>query len=180
MSAAFRVAFNDVLSTRSERQKNADKWVQGRYGDILKAGNIDLEANMETAKNLSTSEFIEKVKTRGDWDFKSNKLLKNQFDSSLLDEFGNFHFGMVAAAQGFSLNSTVSGAGAYQAFIQTGGNKFDSFISITSSFAIGQDTSRVRREIMSGFSFGDNPGDSFNIMLGWDYFHINQTDTFQR
>ena len=45
--------------------------------------------------------------------YKSDKYLKEQFGTRLRD-FGNFHFGMVANAFGFNLETSLYGGGAYK------------------------------------------------------------------
>ena len=41
-----------------------------------------------------------------------------EFGDQLRDEFGNYHFGMTAAARGYTLGFALTGAGIYQTFRQ--------------------------------------------------------------
>ncbi|RUO79658.1 hypothetical protein CWI83_03980 [Pseudidiomarina taiwanensis] len=170
---------------RSERQIKADEFVEEKYGEILRVGEIDLSENIRQASEMGLSDFLkwkDKVITFGDWDYKNNKKLLESglFTTEQLDEFGNFHFGVIAAAYGFSLNASVTGAGANQAFRQGGGNKLEAAVSLVSGAFSPIRATQVRREVMSGWTFGDNIGDSFHIMRGWDYFHIKTNDEFVR
>ena len=117
------------------------------------------------------AQFIDKVKTGGDWDYKNNKIFNQALGSgiisrSLLDEFGNFHFGAVANAYGFRLPTTLVGAGGYQVFFQEGGSFGDFF---TGGMTAAKAIYNIRAITNNGFTWGDNPGDSIAIMQGWDY-----------
>jgi hypothetical protein len=170
---------------RSNRQRKSDAWVNRRYGQILSVlentpEGFDMFVNMREAKSMNFSDWQKAVKTGGVWDYKNNSVFDDlDISSELLDEFGNFHFGIVAAAFGFSLNSSVSGAGINQFLRQGGGNPLEGLVALTSSWAIRPGASRVRREVLSGFTFGDNVGDPVPVMYGWDYYHISSTDTFR-
>ncbi|GEM_PF-5791915 len=70
---------------------------------------------------MSLSEFIAAVRTGGKWDYKHNRSLvaaaKNgYYSTSLLDEFGNWNFGVVARGFNLALDVALLGAGAYQSF----------------------------------------------------------------
>jgi hypothetical protein len=107
---------------------------------------------------------------------------ENSYDPVLMDEFGNFHFGMVAAARGYSLSYTLMGAGVYQAFRQGGGSREGAIIGgvVWASqyvppnlYGVSPGANRFISSSLTnaGFSWGDNPGDSSNIMKGWAYGH---------
>jgi len=175
----------DGKNSRSERQVKADEFVEKEYGEILRVGEIDLSENIRKASEMGLSDFskwVEKVDTLGDWDYKNNQKLLDSglFTTKQLDEFGNFHFGMVAAAYGFSLNASVTGAGANQAFRQGGGSMLEATVSLISGAFSPVRATQVRREVMSGWTYGDNKGDSFHIMRGWDYSNIKTNDRFVR
>lgn len=74
---------------------------RSKWGDILKKGNLNIDENFDKATKLSTVDFIEKIKTGGDWDYKSRDDLLRMFGDSRLAEFGNVHFGIMAVAQGY-------------------------------------------------------------------------------
>ena len=60
---------------------------------------VDLMSNIEEARQmggrLSVNEFVEAVRSGGKWDFKSKH-------GPAYEKFGNWHFGLVAAAFGWS------------------------------------------------------------------------------
>jgi len=160
-SGAFRFMFNE--------------WAH-RFDVIIKYGNIDIKKNMAEAKAMGITglgNFIGKVKSFGDWDYKNNLqsgVDKGIFTSDLLQEFGNYHFGIVAHEIGFSLEQSMAGAGAYQVFFQGGGDKISLLPSIilgTFSFVIPNSYSSYITN--NGFSWGDNAGDAIDIMQGWKY-----------
>jgi hypothetical protein len=164
------LAQGDELLTREE--------FESRYGDIIEAGNIDLADNLARAKKMTLSEWKQAVQTGGEWDYKNNRTLRAAgFDSELLDEFGNVHFGMVARAQGFNLEGSMYGAGAYQVLVQGGGNPVEfayatNYLTVTAGGYLLPD-SITRSMTRNGFGWGDNPGDALNIMKGWDYARKN-------
>jgi hypothetical protein len=102
------------------------------------------------------------------WDYKNNDILKQAgFAPTLLDNFGNAHFGIVAQANGWSLAESLSGAGVHQSFFQGGGSKVDAILGgLTNPFLLSDDAARMLTR--NGFGWGDNPGDSLNIMEGYD------------
>ena len=163
VTGAFSRAFNDELHRRE---------IQNRYGDILEAGGINLDQNARDAADMTREEFISAVRTGGEWDYKNDSALVSSFGSSRLDEFGNFHFGYVARGHGYNLETTLFGAGAYQVWRQPGGNFTHHFVAarIMMHSAAGSlfPDSWSRSITQSGFTWGDNPGDSINIINGWD------------
>ena len=143
------------------------------YKDILTAGNIDLNKNVADASAITRLDFIEAVRTNGDWDYK-NSLNRLNIDKNILQRFGNFHFGLVAAAQGFSLEQSLYGAGFYQVVRQGGGSKINLSLSThLMLFTHGgsyMPNSITRVITNSGLTWGDNEGDSIDIMQGWDHY----------
>jgi len=99
-------------------------FVPTKYQSILKVGNINLKANAKAASKMSKAEFGFAVADKLVWNYKSNpeliKLLKDAgvYDPKLLAEFGNWHYGFVAGAQGMGLMTALSGAGAFQSFFR--------------------------------------------------------------
>ncbi len=73
--------------------------------------NVDICANIALARQLGPLDFYSKVKSGGDWDFK----LKDQ-DHTKYEDFGNYHFGVVGRAAGFSPETLKRAAGAYQIY----------------------------------------------------------------
>ena len=117
---------------------------------------------------------VPREEKNGKGDYKNN-LSDLGFDSKLLDDFGNWHFGVVAAAHGFNLEGSMYGAGWYQVMKQGRGNKDDlataTIILQATAGGYSLPDSVARQWTRSGFTWGDNPGDSINIMNGWDYYH---------
>jgi RHS repeat-associated protein len=86
--------------------------------------------------------FKDQVKNRSPWDYKRS--------GKQYEDFGNFNFGVVAAAFGFPYYVAQNGAGIYQ---QTAG-----------AAAAGQGTPLVK------WPYGDDPADAKQIQAGYRYF----------
>jgi len=133
------------------------------YKGIIEAGKIDWDANIAEARTMSPVKFYDAVKTGGDWDYK-NKI--DYPDANLRQEFGNFHFGAMAAENGFSLTVSLFGAGTYQTFRQNPSvltglmNGWNPGSLLLPNIGAAASTSL-------GYRWGDNPGDSSVIMRGW-------------
>jgi hypothetical protein len=162
----------------SNQGEGAQDGFQKKYGDILKAGNINIDQNVKDARSISTQEWLDRVRSGGDWDYKKSQLLIDaRISSDRLDEFGNVHFGIVANAHGFNLEGSMYGAGAYQVLRQGGGNPSHlgaatTLLSRTNGgYTLPDSISRAITR--AGFTWGDNVGDSVNIMNGWDYAQQN-------
>ncbi len=65
-------------------------------------------ANIEEARNMSIWAFYNAVKTGGDWDYKQ---LGPEYE-----DFGNYNYGVVGSAAGFSEGELERAAGAYQIY----------------------------------------------------------------
>ncbi len=89
------------LTPASESDQCEGPPVPENYG----AGELTEKArrNAETAKWLAPGGFYEKVRLGGDWDLK-------QWDSDL-EDFGNYHYGYVGRAAGFSQTVLLRMAG---------------------------------------------------------------------
>jgi RHS repeat-associated protein len=161
-TAAMAHLLNGELSVAEAKRSFHNK-----YGDILEAGNIDIGQNVSDASGMSTDNFINNVKNGGVWDYKNSRRygsLVSQFGSDRMQEFGNVHFGVVAAAHGFPLAVSLAGAGGYQAFRQKGGARIGALSSpILAPNGLAQLYTRM------GFQWGDNPGDSSFITRGHSY-----------
>lgn len=77
-------------------------------------GTLGICANIEVARKLGPLDFYNKVKSGGDWDYK----LKDR-DRTKYEDFGNYHFGVVGRAAGFSAETLKRAAGAYQIYSGT-------------------------------------------------------------
>lgn len=171
MTGAFSRMFND--EAHYQNGQTARRNFYKKYGDIIKAGEIDIDKNVSDARQFSGEgkegfeKWYNKVKTGGEWDYKSPQrygYLAKQFGSTRMDQFGNVHFGIVAAAYGFPLSTSMFGAGTYQVFRQDGGSLMSWSVAppLAPNFL-------ARAYTNLGFGWGDNPGDSANIMEGHDY-----------
>lgn len=85
--------------------------------------------------------FYSQVKNRGPWDFKQRGA---QYES-----FGNFHYGAVGTAAGFSKETLLRAAGVAQSRAGTSNRLFGSW--------------------WSGAPYGDDPRDQYWITEGIDY-----------
>jgi len=72
--------------------------------------NIDMCANSREAKDMTLLAFIKAVETGGKWDYKKG--------NSKYENFGNYHFGYIAAAR-YPEFFSKAGAGAYQIYSGT-------------------------------------------------------------
>jgi hypothetical protein len=183
ISAQWKVATSWGLSDFSKTALDSE--ISKQYSGVLKAG-VSLEDNINTAKNYSFLKWYNAVKTTGGWDYKNDTQLPGLkgVPPKIKDSFGNFNFGAVAAAKGFTLQESLLGAGAYQVLVQGGGSFTDLAISTTEMAmsavladlpsivpmgSIFSSNQSMLRQIQAGNTFGDNPGDSENIAKGWCY-----------
>jgi len=98
-------------------------------------------------------EFINKSKTGGAWD---SKKFCEKVEGDPCQHFGNYAWGMLAAANGFALITTLRGAGFYQAI---GGKSKIEWIQPVSVLPL-----------LSEPPYGDDPEDQYWISRGWtDY-----------
>lgn len=154
-----------------------------KYQDILKIAGIDLKDNFTESQKLSLTDWINRVKTGGRWDYKINgRLVSAGISSTRLDEFGNFHFGVVANGFGFSLSRSMYGAGLYQAIIQGGGDRDSSYLAtLLMASTLGGKTlpDNITKALTNNdFNWGDNPGDALQIQSGWIYAQQNFVDWY--
>ncbi|MBX3454578.1 polymorphic toxin type 44 domain-containing protein [Ferrovibrio sp.] len=142
------------------------------YRKLMAAAGIDIDANADKAEKMSLREFLEAIPTRGPWDYKNVQKVKDAAEANGvsrddLQRFGNFHFGYMANAFGFGLGRTLSGAGLYQAFDQGGGSKSEAIAG--AGYGLSK-TQSAQFFTDNGFTWGDNPGDSKDIMEGWLHY----------
>ncbi|MBP7064884.1 polymorphic toxin type 44 domain-containing protein [Ferrovibrio sp.] len=140
-----------------------------RYRPIFESGLVDIEANAAEAAKINIFDFFKNVYPKGDWDLKNRREFSELrdagvFDTDMLQDFGNYHFGYVANAHGLSLGTALAGAGMAQAFLQSGGDRGEALLG----FSVGH-SSRDNAEAWTrnGFKWGDNPGDADAVMRGW-------------
>ena len=138
---------------------------------------IDLNVNVAEAAAMNNPfDFVKNVRTGGDWDYKGKKIY-NKYGGDFMDAFGNWHFGAVANAYGFNLETSMLGGGGYQVAVQGGGSSAGlaggSFLWQQSGYGYLMPDSITRALTNGGFTWGDNPGDAINVMNGWDYYNAN-------
>ena len=187
VTGAFSRAFNDEMHRARERaRERAYRERLGafidKYEDILTAGGIDLSVNIAEAKRISLLEFAEKLMSADGWDYKHNEaLVESEIDPKRLADFGNEHYGLVAAARGLSGPTTAQAAGAVQVFLQSGGSLMQllapyglalphpsaPFMSPDLSDHPMLSPEATQRWVEAGGTFGDNPGDSAAVLRGW-------------
>jgi len=78
---------------------------------------ISIPSNVEEAKNMTPVQFYDAVKSRGEWDYK-------RLDREKYQDFGNYHYGVVGAANGWSTDVLLRAAGAYQIYSRTSTDKW--------------------------------------------------------
>ncbi len=195
VTGAFSQALNNEraearLKARIDRVVGA---VAADYGDVLEAGNIDLKANIKEARKIGFWKFVNRMRPGRDWDYKAHINAEAAgLDPTRIAEFGNLHYGIVAAARGYSLQFALSGAGGAQYFLQEGGSLVE-FVgpyaaplalapsSLTAMNLQGADPiwyPMLSREgairwMQSGGTFGDLPEDNYFVRRGWDLYHDN-------
>ena len=166
---------------------NAQSIVNGfdkMYGSTINKGKIDAQDNIARASKMSLPDFVDAVRTDGPWDYKQF-LTKAPYNvgSDPAQRWGNANFGMTGAARGMPLWELVQGAGLYQTFAQNqsprGGIADGAFNTqslpdprIPGAWKLPD--ADIRRLAAQGCQFGDNPGDTQEIINGYDYYHALQ------
>lgn len=142
-----------------------------------------IEANIKEAQGMSSEEFLAAVVDPEKWDFKNNEDLHDDLKAAGanigMEDFGNFHAGVLFAARGHDLSSGLSAAGAAQLADQDGGSWLQ-FLASPIPFVNLDDA--ARDYTWKGGTWGDtsNNGkgniDSRQVMNGYDYFFENHAD----
>lgn len=107
--------------------------------------DVNIVANINAASRMTLKQFYDAVRNKGVWDYKQ---LSRQYQ-----EFGNWHFGIVAKAYGFPERIARMGAGAAQMLAGTSPRGFFSF-----------------ETLMNDPNFGDDPFDQEMIELGFETY----------
>jgi hypothetical protein len=150
------------------------EWAKAHGNALNILGNIKKVA----ADGYDLLDFKKDVESRGAFDFKNKRYFDGFSDRTLLDEFGNWHFGVVAEAFGLTLSNAVLGAGVYQQIFQGFNGSvwayIDSGINEVWSHAASQIPGFNTNESVAdnavrnlGVRFGDNRGDSVAIADGY-------------
>jgi RHS repeat-associated protein len=163
------------------RRQQAMRSALAKYSPVINYGHINIDANVKTAQHWGEKhdiqDFIGAVRTGGKWDFKDQNIFQDFQDKKLLAEFGNFHFGLVAHAFGFSEGTTIFGAGTYQTFVQghTPGNRLRGDLNFAGSAALVGGAFFISDKIATfeaglGMRFGDYQEDTSDIISGYQYY----------
>lgn len=120
----FNAAKVNMEPRRKGNSAAATSDFEARYGIYLQIGPINVDADIARARKMSHSQLFDAVRTGGQWDFKNRKeyVARAGGDKELRDllqEFGNFYFGLIFAARGIGLYTAAQGAGAYQVTFQS-------------------------------------------------------------
>jgi RHS repeat-associated protein len=147
---------------------------------IARSHGVNISAIRREAGRMTAQQFANAVGTGGKWDFKNNDDFQD-ISVGPRERFGNFMFGLLARANGFSLTTTIAGAGTYQNLRQGYRGSITRYIkgnidSIVSFAALpfvsprlpGGSDFGTRTLVTHGFAFGDNPEDPEAIMSGYD------------
>ncbi len=120
--------------------------LKGRLPPIRPISEKDIESNVEAARNIwSAKEFKKRVQNKGIWDYKQG--------GSQFEEFGNYHFGLMAAATGmFSLETIIREAGRAQCLAKTSNPTFGT-------------PDNVR-------PYGDDPRDQYWVIIGFEDYRL--------
>ncbi len=161
-----------VVSAGLGRQSRNHPDMPDEYRRLIDIADIDMDANARAAMYMTPKALYDAVKTGGEWDYKSRRDLGQKLkDAGLSDDeiqaFGNFHFGYIASAVNAPLGYTLAGAGLYQVFSQKGGDKLEAIGTIP--YGSGLSNAEAQRKTEQGYQWGDNPGDSKDIMAGYLY-----------
>ncbi|PEO52055.1 polymorphic toxin type 44 domain-containing protein [Bacillus pseudomycoides] len=137
--------FSNLMRSNRVRMESVRK-----QAAIIQQKNIDPIQGLAQSRAYTYSVFIKLVKTGGPWDYKVKYGLKNEyvFDNQKLtgEDLGNFHFGYVGKAIGFTDIELKGGAGFYQILSGT-----------------------AEREYYK--TYFDDPRDQKMIQLGIDYYN---------
>ena len=182
-TAAIAHLFN---KERTEAQKRATRKhrmesIKALYGDILKAGNIDIDKNIQLAKSMGAVDIGKALTDKSQWNYKRNPALisslksTGNYDPALLAEFGNLHAGIVYAASGVRLDFALTAGGGYQSFVQNlrNGNfspsRSGSSISGLAAWFVGATATpdQTIKLASENFSWGDMADDIWPIIQGF-------------
>ncbi|CAI8949879.1 Ntox44 domain-containing protein [Bacillus sp. IT-79MI2] len=137
--------FSNLMRSNRVRMESVSK-----QAALIQQKNIDPIQGLAQSRAYTYSVFIKLVKTGGPWDYKLKYGPKNEyvFDNQKLtgEDIGNFHFGYVGKAIGFTDIELKGGAGFYQ------------ILSKTSEWAYYK-------------TYFDEPKDQKMIQLGIDYYN---------
>ena len=158
ITAAFGYLYNDYYHSEQEQA--------ARYEEpsIPQApSGVDIDANInEPEKHMNPYWLYEQVKTTEPWDFKYG-------GGSSYEDYGNFHYGAVAAANGFGFSEfkIYNEAGINQYY---GGNQGPAEWgqpSSRSAYITGYSTGK--------YPYGDDPWDRYWIRRGIAYYNNSKS-----
>ncbi|MCD9032614.1 hypothetical protein LDO32_12845 [Luteimonas sp. Y-2-2-4F] len=142
----------DAVADAMGNVLNAEEAQNAGLVDVPEAPKgVDMEANVQEAHDHSgwtpgnAQWFYDQIKAGGEWDYKTA--------GAQYEDFGNFHFGLAAAAMGIPENIALRGAGYYQENVTE--NSQDDWGSWHD---------------LNGGPYGDDPNDQANIRAGYDFY----------
>jgi len=122
------------------------------------AGVVDwsLEQGFElgTDSHAGWNWFYQQVRNRGPWDYKQLHTNRQPTEESKFASFGNFHYGIVAAAAHIPENIGLRGGGFAQRHAGTRNPAHGNWWDLSTSS-----------------SYGDDPQDQAKIKEGYAYYH---------
>jgi RHS repeat-associated protein len=115
--------------------------------------SVNLEANIAEAKKWGWDPlwFANKVREGGIWDYKRM--------AAEYGDFGNFHYGVVGAAAGYSLPTLLKAAGVVQ--------KLTNMYNYFRGYGVVQ----TQGSLFSEAPYGDDPLDQYWMTQGFLYYH---------
>ncbi len=175
---------SDVDKTYSKSNISAGGVKIGSIGGTIQIGYIYanlLKENKKTAKGMYNPwKFKKLVKNKGDWDLKNNKATiyglandgktKFSFMGKMMEsqDVGNHHFGVVASAFGFPLETSLRRAGAAQMAAGTSKPQWQIYktYEIPGNWKTGG-TPRLVKRMQA--PYGDDPRDQKWIKAGYQW-----------
>lgn len=179
ITGAFAYLFNERQHAEALR----------KYQAVIDISDVTPGEVAQISPTLSFQEWYDKVRTNGAWDIKDLTDVVDAekggvLDPDIVQEYGNFIFGVSAEARGYGLSFALEGAGGYQLFRQGYGRN-----ATAMSYAEGIAESSIgglvwasqfapympQNDLLAfgltdlGFGWADNPGDSQAVAQGWLY-----------
>lgn len=109
------VTMGQVAATQHQYVNNLGHPEKNQVGNIIQntlfPPGEDVDANIEVAKDMSLLDFVNHVRSSGEWDYKryARRVKPNPYEGA-----GNFNFGATGRALGLPETILKMGAGAYQ------------------------------------------------------------------
>ena len=148
---SYRIERNSIVYTEQTTERVKISSSGKKIPPIAPLG-VDIDANIREAKSRwNPFWFYNQVRNSGPWDYK-------QLDKEKYEDFGNFHYGAVGAAMGFSDTTLLNAAG------------FAQWIAGTQDDEENWGDPGLLPILGTG-SYGDDPADQFWIKHGIDFYN---------